>query len=258
MSAACAAPAQEERAPFSWPEGTRAALSLSFDDGRTSQVDVGLDLLERHGVQVTFFVVPSAVEQRVDGWKRARDAGHEIGNHSLNHPCTGNFAWARDRALETYTVDRMREELEAANRRIEELLDVTPEVFAYPCGQTFVGRGVDTRSYVPLVAEMFRAGRGWLDEAPNDPEFVDPAQVLAIEMDGKTFDELLPVLEQGREAGAWIVLAGHEIGEGGRQTTRTETIERLLRYASDPSNEIWQAPVGVVARYVEQHRKPGP
>ncbi|MEX0601139.1 MAG: polysaccharide deacetylase family protein, partial [Rhodothermales bacterium] len=153
---------------FEWPADNVMALSLSFDDARTSQVDVGLDLFDRTGGLVTFFVVPGAVEQRLDGWRRMRAAGHEIGNHTLTHPCTGNFSWARDKALESYTRQAMRHELTAANRRIEELLGVTPAVFAYPCGQTFVGRGVETLSYVPLVAELFLAGRGWLDEAPND------------------------------------------------------------------------------------------
>src|SRR6185503_15300925 len=74
-----------------WPDGARAALSLSFDDARTSQVDVGLALLDSLGAKVTFYLVPSAVESRLEGWKRAAAAGHEIANHSLTHPCSGNF-----------------------------------------------------------------------------------------------------------------------------------------------------------------------
>lgn len=256
LACACvASPAHSQQtAPFSWPNGARVALSLSFDDARTSQVDVGLDLFDRLGVQVTFYVVPGAVEQRLDGWRRLRDAGHEIGNHSLTHPCTGNFAWSRDNALETYTLDRMRKNLADANERIHDLLGVTPEVFAYPCGQTFVGRGAETRSYVPVVSEMFLSGRGWLDEAPNVPPFVDMAQVLGMEMDGKSFEEMRDVIEQAKEDGAWVVLAGHEIGEGGRQTTHIDMLEQLIRYADDPSNEIWLAPVGTAARYVLDER----
>ena len=45
---------------FPWPEGARAAVSLSFDDARPSQVDVGLPIFDRHGVKVTFFLVPSS------------------------------------------------------------------------------------------------------------------------------------------------------------------------------------------------------
>lgn len=240
---------------FSWPDGARAAVSLSFDDGRLSQVDVGAPLFERFGeIKATFYVVPDAVNERLDGWRRMVAAGHEIGNHSVRHPCSGNFAWARDKALERYTLAEMRSELSEANRRIEDLLGVQPVSFAYPCGQTFVGRGRDTRSYVPLVAELFDSGRGWLDEGPNDPIFVDFAQLTGMEMDGKDFEEIRTLIEQAKTSGAWLILAGHEIGEDGPQTTRVDMLEQLLDYASNPENGIWMAPVGAIAQYVGQRR----
>ncbi len=246
--------AQQAPASFAWPEGKRVALSLSFDDARLSQVDVGLALLDRYGVKATFFVVPANVEQRLEGWRRAVAEGHELGNHSLNHPCTGNFPWSREKALEGYTLAQMRHELVEANRRIQALLGATPETFAYPCGQTFVGRGVETSSYVPLVAELFTAGRGWLDEAPNDPAFCDMAQVMGMEMDGKDFEQIKPLLERAREAGQWVVLAGHEIGSPGNQTTRITMLEQLIEYAQDPANQVWIAPVGTVAAYILEQR----
>ena len=235
---------------FAWPQGRQAAVSLTFDDARPSQVDKGTALLDRFGAKATFYVIPGAVEERLEGWKAAVAAGHEIGNHSLVHPCSGNFLWSRDRALETYTLDGMREELIAASRRIEALLGVTPVSFAYPCGQTTVGRGVDTRSYVPLVAELFTSGRGWLDEAPNDPSYVDLAQITGMEMDGKTFEEILPLLESARTDGLWLVLAGHEMDDAGRQTTRLSMLEALIPYLQDPTNGFWFATVGEVAAYV--------
>jgi peptidoglycan/xylan/chitin deacetylase (PgdA/CDA1 family) len=249
-----AALAQHPDKAFTWPEGKRAAVSLSFDDARDSQVDAGTALLDRHGVKATFFIVPASAERRLAGWKKAVSAGHEIGNHSLNHPCTGNFPWSRQKALEEYSLERMRYELVESNRRIKELLDVTAETFAYPCGQKFVGRGLDTRSYVPLVAGLFLAGRGWLDEVPNDPEFCDLAQLAGIEMDGKDFDQILPILERAKETGRWVVLAGHEIGEAGQQTTRVGMLEKLLPFARDPASGLWIAPVGTVARYLLEKR----
>jgi peptidoglycan-N-acetylglucosamine deacetylase len=250
------AAALAQQAPvFQWPDGKRVALSLSFDDARASQVEVGTALLDRHGVKATFYVVPSGVERLLDGWKRAVAAGHEIANHSLNHACSGNFTWSRSRALEDYTLVRMRQELAEANRRIGELLGVTPESFAYPCGQTTVGRGQDTQSYVPVAAEMFVTARGWLDEAPNDPSYVDFAQLTGIESDGKDFDQIVPIIENARKTGFWVVLAGHDIGQQGPQTTRLAMLDRLCAYALDPANGVWIAPVGTVAKYVRQRRE---
>ncbi len=246
--------AQQGTSAFSWPKGKQAALSLSFDDARTSQVDAGTALLDQYGVKATFYVVPARVEQRLDGWKKATAAGHEIGNHSLNHPCTGNFAWSRQKALEDYTLEKMRDELASANKRIEELLGVKSEVFAYPCGQTFVGRGINTKSYVPLVAELFISGRGWLDEGPNDPGFCDLAQLTGIEMDGKNFEQILPLLEVAKKTGQWVVLAGHEMGESGPQTTRLAMLKKLIAYARDPANGIWIAPVGTVGKYIRNQK----
>ncbi len=238
-----------------WPEGKRVAVSLTFDDGRDSQVLRGTALLDRYGVKATFFVVPGAVRRQHEGWKKAVAAGHEIGNHSLHHPCSGNFAWSRDHALESYSIADMKAELLQANREIQSLLGVAPRVFAYPCGQTFVGRGTETKSYVPVVAESFLLGRTWMDEAPNDPLYCDFAQLTGMEMDGKEFPQIKALVESARESGAWLVLAGHEMGDDGAQTTRLRMLEELLKYAADPAQGIWIAPVGEVADYVRSVRE---
>jgi peptidoglycan/xylan/chitin deacetylase (PgdA/CDA1 family) len=241
-------------AQFPWPGGRHAAVSLTFDDARFSQVDGGTDLLDKYGARATFYVVPATAEKRLEGWKKAVASGHEIGNHSLVHPCSGNFLFSRDRALETYTLEQMQEELLAANARIEELLGVTPTSFAYPCGMSYVGRGRETKSYVPVVATLFTSGRGWLDEAPNDPTYVDLSQVMGMEMDGKDFDAVLPMLEQARADGLWLVLAGHEMNEAGRQTTRLSMLEDLIPYLQDPANGFWLATVREVTAYIESRR----
>ncbi len=240
---------------FEWPQGKHAAISLTFDDARMSQVDSGTALLDQYGIKATFFVVPSSVEERLDGWKKAVANGHEIGNHTISHPCTGNFLWSRQNALENYSIDDMRNELLECNKRIEKLLGVKPEVFAYPCGQKFVGRESNTKSYVPLVAELFIVGRGWRDEVMNDPGFCDLAQVSGIEMDGKNFDEILPLIEEAKRTGQWLVLAGHEMAGSGVQTTRFAMLKQLIEYVQDPANGIWIAPAGTVAKYIRDKRK---
>jgi len=138
--------------------------------------------------------------------------------------------------VENYTLDQMRSELTDASKHIEELLGVRTEVFAYPCGQTFIGRGRETKSYVPLVAELFVLGRLWLSEGPNDPSFCDFAQLTGVEMDGKDFSEMLPVIEKARDNHLWLVLAGHEMGDSGEQTTRLTMLQKLIDYANDPAN----------------------
>ena len=247
--------AQQSGKDFAWPEGKSVALSLSFDDARLSQVDEGLAFLDKYGVKATFFVVPAQVEERLEGWKQAVRQGHEIGNHTLTHPCSGNYPFARQKALEDYDLERMKHEVLEANKEIERLLGVRPTVFAYPCGQTFVGRGAETDSYVPLVAENFFVGRTYRDAIGNDPAFCDFAQVTGIDMDGKTFKELRAILERARANNQWVVLGGHEMGDSGRQTTRLSMLKKLMKYAEDPKNGVWIAPVGEVAGYIREQRK---
>jgi peptidoglycan/xylan/chitin deacetylase (PgdA/CDA1 family) len=247
------APGRSER--FLWPDGRRVALSLTFDDARLSQVDAGIPLLDRHRLKATFYVSPRAVEPRLEGWKAAVAAGHEIGNHSLTHPCTGNYAFSRDNALEDFTLERMMFELDEANRELERLLGVRAISFAYPCGQKFVGRGLDVRSYVPLVARMFHTGRGWLGESSNDPWICDMAQLLGMESDGKSFDDLRALIEEAAQEGRWLILAGHEMADAGPQTTLLKTLEALARYVGDPANGVWVETVGTVAEFIREHRR---
>ena len=243
-----------QQSTFAWPDGKRVAVSLSFDDARESQATTGIPLLNRYGAKATFYVVPAAVKKQLPGWKTAVASGQEIGNHSINHPCTGNFTWSRTKALEDYTLEKMQAELAEANSQIKTLLGVTPEIFAYPCGMTFVGRGQDTKSYVPVVARLFQSGRGWLDEAPNSPDFCDFAQLTGMQMDGKDFDQILVLIEQAAKEGQWLVLAGHEMGGDGKATTRLDMLEKLIKYAQDPKNGVWLAPVGTVGQYVQKTR----
>ena len=236
---------------FTWPQGKKMALSLSFDDARGSQVTHGTSLLNQHGVKATFFLNPGAMEKNLSGWKKAVADGHEIGNHSTSHPCTGIFTWSRANALENYSLEKMEKDILDCNASIEKNLGVKAEVFAYPCGQTFIGNGGQTQSYVSLISKHFLLGRLWKSEAPNDPNYHNFAQLTGIEMDGQDFEQILPLIEEARNSGKWLVLAGHEMNESGSQTTRLSMLKKLLEYANDPAHGIWIAPMGTIAKYIQ-------
>ena len=248
-------PEAQRRSRFQWPEGVRAAVSLTFDDARSSQVDVGMPIFKRYGLKATFYVSPENVEERLEGWKKALAEGHEVGNHTLTHPCTGNYPAFRGRALEEMTLGRMADEIDQASAAIFHLLGVRPKSFAYPCGQTFVGRGRRVASFVPLVAERLLAGRMWLSEDSNDPEFCDLAQLLSQESDGKAFAEVRALVDKAGAEGRWLILTGHEIGEGGFQTTLSATLEQLCRYACEPKNGLWIDTVASIAEYIRRSRE---
>jgi peptidoglycan-N-acetylglucosamine deacetylase len=243
---------------FPWPDGRKAALSLTFDDARESQVDVGIPLLNAHGVRATFYGLPDGARKRLEGWKAAAAAGHEIGNHTNTHPCTGNFAFSRGNALEDYTLERIERDAAEASLFVSRELGREPSSFAYPCGQSFVGRGEGVRSYVPVVARAFRTARLYLGEDSNDPAFCDFAQLLAVGFDGLAFEDVRPLVDKALAEGRWLILAGHEVGESGPQTTRVATLSALCRYAKDPGNGLWVDTVEVVSGHVRRTRQEDP
>lgn len=243
-----------ERSDFQWPEGKKMALSLTFDDARLSQIDNGIPLFDKFNVKATFYVSRNNMLQRLEGWKKAVKNGHDIGNHALLHPCTINYGWPQEAALENYDLHRMLAELDSATLVINDLLGIKPYSFAYPCGQTFVGKGVNLKSYIPIVASMFESGRLWLSEGPNDPVFCDMAQLTGMELDGKSFDQIRTLIETAAKKGSWLILAGHEINNGGYQTSLLSTIEAICRYAADPANGIWLDNVHNIASYVRSKR----
>ena len=239
---------------FKWPPGKRAAISLSFDDARLSQIDLGLALLDKYGIKATFFVSPATVKERLPGWKKAVAEGHEVANHSMTHPCTANYEFSAQNALEDYTLATMARQLDDANAEVERLLGVKPVTFAYPCGQKFVGRGAEVKSYVPLVAARFLVGRGYLDEAATDPSVCDLAQTMGIGFDALTSKQIMDLVNDAVKGGRWLIFVGHEIGKPAEQTTDIKALEDLLAYARDPANGIWIDTVEAVGKYVQAQR----
>lgn len=62
-------------------------LALTFDDGPNDAATPKLlDVLARHGVRATFFIIGSFARQRPEIVRRVASEGHLIGNHTMSHP----------------------------------------------------------------------------------------------------------------------------------------------------------------------------
>jgi hypothetical protein len=239
-------------AGFHWPGGARAAVSLSFDDTRPSQLDYGTPLFDAHGIKATFYASLTSLLARLPDWKKAHASGHEIGNHSLRHMCSGNFTWSRDNALEDYTEERMESELREANGIIRQAIGAAPVTFAYPCGQTFIGRGEACRSYVPVVARNFLAGRGFRAEFVNSPDYCDLAHLGGVDSDMFSFDQYMAWINRALDEGGWIVFVGHDIREKPAfQVSVTGELDRLLGKFKEPGSGIWVDTVAAVSAHVK-------
>jgi peptidoglycan-N-acetylglucosamine deacetylase len=99
------------------------ALALTFDDGPSNETERFLDLLAEHGAQATFFVCGRNVERRPETARRIVAAGFEIANHTFSHTL-----------LPTLPPRQIREEVERAQRAIEDATGVAPRLFRPPYG----------------------------------------------------------------------------------------------------------------------------
>ena len=62
-------------------------IALTYDDGPNDPDTMRLlELLERHGVKATFFMIGRYVRQKPEIARAVAAAGHVIGNHTFTHP----------------------------------------------------------------------------------------------------------------------------------------------------------------------------
>jgi peptidoglycan/xylan/chitin deacetylase (PgdA/CDA1 family) len=239
---------------FMWPENKKMAMSITFDDSRLSQIKYGIPILDKYDIKGTFYVLLDSIMLNLHEWQQATKSGHEIGNHTINHPCSTNYNWIRKNSLEYYTLTRMFNELNNGNEAIKKLFGFYPKSFAYPCGQTFIGMGENTKSYVPLVAKTFESGRLYGGGTVH-PVYCDMAKLPSVKMDNTEFEDIKRYIEQAKQTGKWLILIGHDVGNGiNPQTTYAQTLEEICKYASDPKNEIWINNMDLIGSYIEEQR----
>ncbi|WP_329109574.1 polysaccharide deacetylase family protein [Micromonospora sp. NBC_01699] len=102
-----------------------AGVALTIDDGPHPEwTPRMLDLLDRHRVRATFFLIGDRVRERPDLARRVVAAGHVVGNHSMSHP----------QPFAALTRARIRDEIAGTQREIEQAVGVRPRLFRAPGG----------------------------------------------------------------------------------------------------------------------------
>lgn len=100
------------------------AFALTYDDGPNDAcTEALLDVLARHEVKATFFMIGQFARQQAELVRRVRAAGHIVGNHTWTHP-----------VLLLQSPAKVREELAATSRALEDILGERVEYFRPPFG----------------------------------------------------------------------------------------------------------------------------
>jgi peptidoglycan/xylan/chitin deacetylase (PgdA/CDA1 family) len=231
-----------------WPGGAQAAVSLTYDDGYDSQLENVAPLLDDLGFKATFFLTVQNIDARVTDWIALSKRGHEIGDHTLTHPCL----------LKDYSTERfVREQISPAERYFDAHFENTkPRSYAYPCGYEGLGRGTNVarvREYIEALSPTFLAART-VNGPPNDPRDV-LRQRYFLNGYEPTYDidnrELaLRYVRKAMTDGLWAILVFHEVVEHRRaagDTSKTVHREILEGLSGLP---VWCAPMRTVFSYI--------
>lgn len=242
----------ERTQSFTWPGGARAAVSLTYDDAVPTQRRNAARQLGARGLTGTFFLTgtsPDLSSSRRE-WQGVLAAGHELGSHTMHHPCDASHAWVpRGYTSQDYDLPRMGAELDQTLELLEGLGAPAPFTFAYPCGETRVGK--KRQSYVELVAQRFLAARG------TEPRIADPlkdALELVPAHDGaKAEAALIALVDEAAALGGWLVLIFHGVG-GDHLSVTLDAHAALLEHLSQRRATLWTERFGTVAAHVRSRR----
>lgn len=202
-------------APSVW-HGPRdqPAVALTFDDGPSESTEELLLILEQYRMPATFFECGLHVRRLPSVARSVFEAGHEIGNHTDNHPY-----------LSLRSASFIRNEIARAQHAIIAATGCAPTLFRAPFGVRWFGLR-EAQAELGLLGVMWTTiGRDWRLRAPEITATVmagiENGAIVCLH-DGRAC-EVKPDIRETTEAVRRIVPALLEKGY------RLETVTNLLR-----------------------------
>jgi peptidoglycan-N-acetylglucosamine deacetylase len=256
---------------FTWPDQRRCAISLTFDDGLVSQVQTAIPSMNDCDLRGTFYLNPRGYDRQTarllncpsTGWRDQLQiwlpmhlAGHEIGNHTVTHPCSLNIQaeWLEGKYLQDWSLAQIEADMLLAQERIQSVFpNQRATSFAYPCYESDVGHGAQRTSYTPVVARHFVAARA-RGEYANDPLFCDLHHLSSWPVERQDGSTMIGLVEQALAQGRWGVFTFHGINEGHLPVGLPDFLE-LLDHLVYRRVEVWVAPVAEVGEYITRMRR---
>ena len=231
------------------------AVVLTYDDAINADLDNVLPALDSLGLKATFYLIGSSpvVANRMEEWRQAARNGHELGNHSLYHPCDGSlpgrsFVQADD-DLSKYTVNRAIREIRMNNVLLNAIDGKTKRTFAYPCGDLTIGGSL----FYPALRKDFVAARG-VRSAMDSIGKVNLDNIDCYAMNGQTADQMIALVKEAMKTHTLLVFLFHGVGGGHNINVGLREHSLLLHFLKDHESGIWIAPMVEVAEYVRTYQ----
>lgn len=247
-----------QKGNLTWPNGAQAALSLTYDDALPGHRTQVANELRRHSLAATFYAPIRSRDllSNPEAWRELAKEGHELGNHSIFHPCRQGEkmkSWLKDcYDLKKYTADQLRNELEIASFALRLIDGKATRSYGNTCCNTTIGDGENEESMDEVLEQLFPAARGTLNDSICNPrQPFNPMQIGHFSGDDKTFEQIKEEIEQALKLGGWIVFMIHGVGDADhRLHIKEEEHTKLLEWLDQSKDKLWTAPFIDVANHV--------
>lgn len=242
---------------FKWPNGVKSAIALTYDDGLSSHVNTAAPALKQYGFKATFYPTlssPSLIDEK-EKWRKLVIDGHELGNHTVYHPCQKSkegMEWVKDEHdLDNYTSKEIAEEINLANTLLFDIDGNNTRTFAYPCSHYFAGG----ESYVGYVSSKFPAARASSEEQRELLKIsdIDLYNVPSWAPNNHGSDQLIEYIQKIIELETFSTLTFHGIGAE-HMTVSKDAHEKMLQFLNSNRDKIWVGTFEEITQYVKLNR----
>lgn len=236
---------------FQWND-KKCAIALTYDDGLHVHLDNVRPILDSFNLKGTFYVHTNSNSfiERASEWKALADYGHELGNHTVFHPCAGaskGREWVtEERDLDNYSKAGIINEITKASEALSTIDGKTERTFAYTCGDTSV---LDT-SFVSGIKGLFTAARGVYRDF-DDMNSLDLYHLNTHSMAGHDATHMKGLVDEAMAKGSLLVFLFHGVGGEHDLNVEKEDHDELIKYIKEKEDEIWVAPLVDIAAYIE-------
>lgn len=236
-------------------KGKKCAVVITYDDAINEHLDNAIPLLDSLKLRATFYLTgfSPSMQARFTEWKKIVVKGHELGNHTMYHPCIGGKGreWVKpDYDLKSYTVQRIADEIKATNLLLQSMDGKTRRTFAFPCADITAGDS----SYVNAIKNDFVALRSVRNEMHQLGQ-IDLNNVDCYMVNGESGAQLIAWAKKAVETNSLLVILFHGVGGGNGLNVSLPAHRQFLQYLKKNEKDMWIAPMIEVADYVKEWQK---
>lgn len=233
----------------------KTIVCLTYDDGLDVHLDNVIPTLDSLGFKATFYIPGNSesLNKRMDEWKNTAKNGHELGNHTMFHPCFGKSMkrdWvSADYDLDSYSMQRIVDEIKVTNTLLKSIDGKSKRTFAYTCGD----KKICDENIWDKIKDEFVAARG-VNGIMYQIKEVDISDIGSYAMINASGEEMIDLVKQAMKNNSLIVFLFHGVGGGHAINVPLEEHNKLLRFLKENEKTICVAPLVEIANYINEHK----